>query len=67
MFQAAVHADADRSDEALPLFASAQERYDQYMEEAGGPGPFRYLLYKDVNRQVRLTDPSGGPAGGRAW
>ena len=34
---------------------------------AGGPGPFRYLLYKDVNRQVRLTDASGGPAGGRAW
>ncbi|MBM7503954.1 bifunctional allantoicase/(S)-ureidoglycine aminohydrolase [Agromyces aurantiacus] len=33
---------------------------------AGGPGPFRYLLYKDVNRQVRLTDPAGGPAGGRA-
>lgn len=26
---------------------------------AGGPGPFRYLLYKDVNRQVRLTGPSG--------
>ena len=23
---------------------------------AGGPGPFRYLLYKDVNRQVRLTE-----------
>ncbi|MDP3949231.1 bifunctional allantoicase/(S)-ureidoglycine aminohydrolase [Microbacterium sp.] len=22
---------------------------------AGGPGPFRYLLYKDVNRQVMLT------------
>jgi (S)-ureidoglycine aminohydrolase len=22
---------------------------------AGGPGDFRYLLYKDVNRQVRLT------------
>ncbi|MDF1602859.1 bifunctional allantoicase/(S)-ureidoglycine aminohydrolase [Nocardioides sp. YIM 152315] len=22
---------------------------------AGGPGPFRYLLYKDVNRHVRLT------------
>ena len=21
---------------------------------AGGPGPFRYLLYKDVNRQIRL-------------
>ncbi|MUN07824.1 bifunctional allantoicase/(S)-ureidoglycine aminohydrolase [Agromyces luteolus] len=26
---------------------------------AGGPGPFRYLLYKDVNRQVRLTGPGG--------
>lgn len=26
---------------------------------AGGPGPFRYLLYKDVNRQVRLTGRSG--------
>jgi (S)-ureidoglycine aminohydrolase len=24
---------------------------------AGGPGRFRYLLYKDVNRQVRLTPP----------
>ncbi len=24
-----------------------------------GPGPFRYLLYKDVNRQVRLTDGTG--------
>lgn len=22
---------------------------------AGGPGPFRYLLYKDVNRHVKLT------------
>ena len=22
---------------------------------AGGPGPFRYLLYKDVNRHMRLT------------
>ena len=22
---------------------------------AGGPDPFRYLLYKDVNRQIRLT------------
>jgi (S)-ureidoglycine aminohydrolase len=22
---------------------------------AGGPGEFRYLLYKDMNRQVRLT------------
>ncbi|AWB96054.1 (S)-ureidoglycine aminohydrolase [Agromyces badenianii] len=29
---------------------------------AGGPGPFRYLLYKDVNRQVRLTGPAAnGP------
>jgi (S)-ureidoglycine aminohydrolase len=27
---------------------------------AGGPGPFRYLLYKDVNRQVRLGDGVGG-------
>ncbi len=27
---------------------------------AGGPGPFRYLLYKDVNRQVRLTEHAGG-------
>ncbi|MGR0321107.1 bifunctional allantoicase/(S)-ureidoglycine aminohydrolase [Agromyces sp. ZXT2-3] len=27
---------------------------------AGGPGPFRYLLYKDVNRQVRLTGDDGG-------
>ena len=32
---------------------------------AGGPGPFRYLLYKDVNRQVRLTDPSTGRAASR--
>jgi (S)-ureidoglycine aminohydrolase len=24
---------------------------------AGGPGRFRYLLYKDVNRQIRLTRP----------
>ena len=31
---------------------------------AGGPGPFRYLLYKDVNRQVRLTGPGAlGPGG----
>ena len=22
---------------------------------AGGPEPFRYLLYKDMNRQIRLT------------
>ncbi|MFT5988470.1 MAG: (S)-ureidoglycine aminohydrolase [Marinobacter psychrophilus] len=21
---------------------------------AGGPGPFRYLLYKDVNRHMKL-------------
>ena len=27
---------------------------------AGGPGPFRYLLYKDVNRQVRLTGSGTG-------
>jgi (S)-ureidoglycine aminohydrolase len=27
---------------------------------AGGPGPFRYLLYKDVNRH-----PALGPAGPR--
>lgn len=32
---------------------------------AGGPGPFRYLLYKDVNRQVRLTDPLTGRAASR--
>jgi (S)-ureidoglycine aminohydrolase len=32
---------------------------------AGGPGPFRYLLYKDVNRQVRLTDPGTGRAASR--
>ena len=32
---------------------------------AGGPGPFRYLLYKDVNRQVRLTDPATGRAASR--
>ncbi|BDZ53943.1 bifunctional allantoicase/(S)-ureidoglycine aminohydrolase [Agromyces marinus] len=32
---------------------------------AGGPGPFRYLLYKDVNRQVRLTHPPGGRAASR--
>ena len=24
---------------------------------AGGPGPFRYLLYKDVNRHARLASP----------
>jgi (S)-ureidoglycine aminohydrolase len=24
---------------------------------AGGPGRFRYLLYKDVNRHMRLTEP----------
>jgi (S)-ureidoglycine aminohydrolase len=24
---------------------------------AGGPGPFRYLLYKDVNRHARLSGP----------
>ena len=26
---------------------------------AGGPGPFRYLLYKDVNRLPRLRGPGG--------
>ena len=26
---------------------------------AGGPGPFRYLLYKDVNRHMRLGRPFG--------
>ncbi|MEO6510922.1 MAG: bifunctional allantoicase/(S)-ureidoglycine aminohydrolase [Nocardioides sp.] len=26
---------------------------------AGGPGPFRYLLYKDVNRHARLTRDRG--------
>ncbi len=26
---------------------------------AGGPGPFRYLLYKDVNRHVKLRNPFG--------
>ncbi len=31
---------------------------------AGGPGPFRYLLYKDVNRQVRLTGPAPGAVRG---
>jgi (S)-ureidoglycine aminohydrolase len=33
---------------------------------AGGPGPFRYLLYKNVNRQVRLIDPWAVPTGARA-
>lgn len=29
---------------------------------AAGPGPFRYLLYKDVNRHARLRGPGGfGP------
>ena len=28
---------------------------------AGGPGPFRYLLYKDVNRHVGLTTSLSGP------
>ncbi|SLN23999.1 hypothetical protein PEL8287_01089 [Roseovarius litorisediminis] len=26
---------------------------------AGGPGPFRYLLYKDVNRHMPLSVPAG--------
>ena len=30
---------------------------------AAGPGPFRYLLYKDVNRHAKLRGPGGfGPA-----
>ncbi len=28
---------------------------------AGGPGRFRYLLYKDVNRHVPLGSPAGSP------
>lgn len=28
---------------------------------AGGPGPFRYLLYKDVNRHARLRAPGAFP------
>ena len=28
---------------------------------AGGPGPFRYLLYKDVNRHARLRGPWSDP------
>ena len=32
---------------------------------AGGPGPFRYLLYKDVNRQVRLTGLAAGRTASR--
>jgi (S)-ureidoglycine aminohydrolase len=28
---------------------------------AAGPGPFRYLLYKDVNRHARLRGPLNGP------
>lgn len=32
---------------------------------AGGPGPFRYLLYKDVNRHAKLRGPGafGNPSG----
>jgi (S)-ureidoglycine aminohydrolase len=31
---------------------------------AAGPGPFRYLLYKDVNRHAKLRGPGGfGPQG----
>ena len=28
---------------------------------AAGPGPFRYLLYKDVNRHAPLAPPGGAP------
>jgi (S)-ureidoglycine aminohydrolase len=31
---------------------------------AGGPEPFRYLLYKDVNRHMPLRAPTPGPLGG---
>lgn len=31
---------------------------------AGGPGPFRYLLYKDVNRHARLRGPGAFGAPG---
>lgn len=33
---------------------------------AAGPGPFRYLLYKDVNRHARLRGPGGFGAPRRA-
>ena len=32
---------------------------------AGGPGRFRYLLYKDVNRHMQLEPPGVGRTGGR--
>jgi len=32
---------------------------------AGGPGPFRYLLYKDVNRHARLRGPWSNPGPAR--
>ncbi|PHR91149.1 MAG: (S)-ureidoglycine aminohydrolase [Blastopirellula sp.] len=28
---------------------------------ASGPGKFRYIIYKDVNRHARLVSPYGGP------
>jgi len=31
---------------------------------AGGPGPFRYLLYRDANRHPRLAPPFPGPIPG---
>ena len=31
---------------------------------AGGPGPFRYLLYKDVNRHMALAAPGARASGG---
>ena len=30
---------------------------------AGGPGKFRYLLYKDVNRHMKLGAPASGSRG----
>ena len=32
---------------------------------AGGPEPFRYLLYKDVNRHMPLRPPTAGPLANR--
>jgi (S)-ureidoglycine aminohydrolase len=33
---------------------------------AGGPEPFRYLLYKDVNRHMPLRPPAVGPLASRS-
>ena len=34
---------------------------------AGGPGPFRYLLYKDVNRHAALGPVVGAAGGPSSW